>query len=198
MNAVGSTLLEDLIGEWWKEVDEAVTTDVGVLVAYTTTICLCRSTALAERLVTWIWNGCDGRTSVNPWAANVIWPVLSNILGSMALIPNAVVVTKTQCSLCGLSTFCRAIRIGCEMASSSLNSLRGGAMTCDGLDWVFWSRCVAERIVTGWRCHGTTLRSTEKISRKKRSIIHVPTSISTERKWTIPSHTRTQMSLRQT
>lgn len=56
-NAAGSTLSMVSIGEWLRGKDEAVITDVGGPMAYATIMCFGRPIALAEKLVTRIWNG---------------------------------------------------------------------------------------------------------------------------------------------
>lgn len=96
--------------------------------------------------------------------------VSSNILASTLLVPKAVVVIKTQCSLCGLNSVCLMMRIGCELASLSLDGLPRSTATCDVLAQICLSLCVVRRIATGLECHETILRLARKISRLTQSI----------------------------
>lgn len=114
----------------------------------------------------------------------------------MFLVLEAVVFTKMQCLLCNLSTFCHAIRSGRELALSPIDYLPRDRAKCDVFEGICWSRCVAERIDYGWKCHGTTLLLAWKIMYIKQSVRKRLKSMFTEKLVMIPSKPRTHKSPR--
>lgn len=123
LNAIESTFLGPPFGMWWSGVEEAVITVVGGSATYAIAMVLRKGNDISGKFVTRIWKGCDGRTSIAPWVADVIFWVLMNISGSTGLVTEVAVVTKTQFLLYNLSTVCCAIRIRWELVSSSLGNL---------------------------------------------------------------------------
>lgn len=169
---------------------------VGVLVSYATKMCLGRRIDFAEKLVTGIQNGYDGRSLIMLCALDAIWQDSSSTLSSTVLIPWAAAATKMQCLLCGLSKLCRAKQIGRELPSSSLDGLPRGAATGYVLVRIRWSGCVADRAAYGWDCHQKTLRLAGKIWHIKLLVREVPSSIFTSRLWTMQNHSQMQKSSR--
>lgn len=151
--------------------------DVGSPVPCAITTYLDSCIAYAETFDTRMWNGWDGGRSIKPWAVNVIWRVLWNMLCSMVLIPEAAVVTKTHCLQCGLSTVCRAVWIGCWFVPSLKESLPRDAAAYDVIIQICWFCCVSEKIFIWLESHRTTLRLVRKLPHLKPSIRDVPWTI---------------------
>lgn len=84
------------------------------------------------------------------------------------LLSEAVVATKTQCSLCSLNSVCRGIRTRSGLALSSLEDSSRGTATGDVLVQIYQLRCVPERIANEWELHETTFRPAGNILRTKK------------------------------
>lgn len=116
-NADWSKLSRVSLGNWRWRVDEAVITNVGLPMAYPTTMGVGIYIVFASRLEKWIGNGRDGTTLIMPRAANISWRVSITNLFLTVWIPMSDVVTITKQLVLGCNKAGRAIRIGVGVSS---------------------------------------------------------------------------------
>lgn len=133
-------------------------------VAYATTFCLGRCTAFVEKLDSKIWKDCDGRMSITPYAADIVYLLFFNILGLIIWISRVQVVTSAWPWACGFRTSCLAVQVGIDNFCTCLVdalALTGAAFCIYVCIWCWF----LSRMATGWKRQRTTSRSDENLSR---------------------------------
>lgn len=170
-------------------VNEAVITDFGGPIAYTTTTCRGTRMALAEKLEIRIWSACNGTTTITPWASNVSWRAFSNILGSPVWIAEADMVTVTRHSLweCNKASCFVRRKCGAGVSSISMSVMRVSPMGV----LIVWSNELKgldeTKLANGCECQSRTYRPNGKMPRKWRLMKDLPSNMSTAKMGTMAS-----------